>query len=165
MITDLEKIQQLSDLKEDENFRFRSYLKMQYPEKIDKIVHRLYQKYSSKIDCTTCANCCMELQKLITKKDIKRIIRSLNISKDEFTKEYIEINDEGDMELKDLPCRFLEKKKCAIYPDRPYDCRSYPHLHKKEFTHRLLSVIKNCAVCPIVFNVYEELKVILKFRN
>jgi len=165
MIKDLVKIQQLGNLNEDENFRFRSYLKMQDPDKIDKIVNGLYQKYFTAIDCTTCANCCIVLQTLITKKDIKRIIRSLNMSDEEFMREYIEINMEGDRILKDLPCRFLVNKKCAIYRDRPYECRSYPHIHKKGFTCRLFGVIDNYSVCPIVFNVYEDLKLILRFKN
>lgn len=38
------------------------------------------------------------------------------------------------------------------------NCISYPHLHKKDFTSRLIGVIENCSVCPIVFNVYERLK-------
>ena len=29
---------------------------------------------------------------------------------------------------------------------------------KKNFTSRLMGVIGNCSVCPIVFNVYELLK-------
>ncbi len=56
MITDLEKIKQLGEINETENFKFRSYLKMQDPEKIDKIVHQLFQIYSSKTDCTTYAD-------------------------------------------------------------------------------------------------------------
>lgn len=165
MITELVEIQHLGEINEDENFRFRSWLKMQDPEKIDKIVHSLNQKYSSAIDCTACANCCTVLQPLITKKDIKRIIRALNTSGEEFTKEYIEINMDGDPVLKDMPCRFLVNNKCTLYPYRPYDCRSYPHLHKREFTYRLLGVICNYAVCPIVFNVYEDLKTIMRFHN
>jgi len=138
---------------------------MQDSEKIDKIVHRLNQKYSSAIDCIVCANCCMVLQTLIAKKDIKRITRSLNTSAEEFTKEYIKTNMEGDQVFKNLPCWFLENNKCVIYPNRPFECRSYPHLHKKDFTFRLLGVIGNYAVCPIVFNVYEELKSILGFKH
>ena len=111
MITELVEIQHLGEINEDENFRFRSWLKMQDPEKIDKIVHSLNQKYSSAIDCTACANCCTVLQPLITKKDKKRIIRALNTSGEEFTKEYIEINMDGDPVLKDMPCRFLVNNK------------------------------------------------------
>ena len=164
MITDLVKIKHLGEINEDENFRFRSWLKMQDPDKIDKIVHRLNQKYSSAIDCTACANCCSVLQPLIAKKDIKRIARSLNISADEFMKDYVEMNSDGDSIFRDLPCRFLENNKCKIYPYRPYDCRSYPHLHKKDFTYRLFGVLDNYAVCPIVFNTYEDLKTVTGFR-
>jgi hypothetical protein len=38
------------------------------------------------------------------------------------------------------------------------DCRSYPHLHKKDFAHRVIKVIDNCSICPIAFNVFERLK-------
>ena len=43
------------------------------------------------------------------------------------------------------------------------DCRSYPHLHKKEIISRLMGVVFNCSVCPIVFNVYEQMKLELWF--
>jgi len=164
MITDLEKIHQLGEINKAENFRFRSWLKMQDIEKTDKIVHQLFQYYSSKIDCTTCANCCIVLTTLITPRDLKRLSRSLEIPAEEFKKKYIKTDRDGDMILKDLPCKFLENKRCTIYPYRPYDCRSYPHLHKMKFTTRLFGVINNYSVCPIVFNVYEDLKTRLRFK-
>ena len=36
--------------------------------------------------------------------------------------------------------------------------RPFPHLHKEEFIFRLWGVVENCPICPIVFNVYEQLK-------
>jgi len=164
MITDLEKIKQSGEEREKENFDFRSWLKMQDPKKIDKMVHRLNQIYSSKIDCTACGNCCIVIRPLVSNKDIKRITRYLNLSEDEFEKEYTEIDNEGDRLFKNLPCRFLLNKRCSIYPYRPFECRSYPHLHKKDFTYRLFGVIENYSVCPIVFNVYEDLKLQLGFK-
>ncbi|GAI19918.1 unnamed protein product, partial [marine sediment metagenome] len=52
METDLSKIRKLSKEKEDENWEFRSFLKGCdiAEEKIDSIVHKLYQKVSSEID-------------------------------------------------------------------------------------------------------------------
>jgi hypothetical protein len=41
---------------------------------------------------------------------------------------------------------------------RPNDCRLFPHLHKKGFVFRLIQVVENCSICPIVFNVFERLK-------
>jgi Fe-S-cluster containining protein len=165
MITDLDKIKQLGEEREKENFDFRSWLKMQDPKKTDKMVHRLNQFYITKIECTTCGNCCIVIRPLVSNKDINRITRHLNMSEDEFEKEYTEIDDEGDRLLTNLPFKFLENKICSIYPCRPFDCKSYPHLHKKDFTYRLFGVIDNYSVCPIVFNVYEDLKLQLGFKT
>jgi Fe-S-cluster containining protein len=52
----------------------------------------------------------------------------------------------------------LQNNLCRVYNDRPGDCRSYPHLHKRDFVFRVNQAFSNCFVCPIVFNVYEELK-------
>ncbi len=41
---------------------------------------------------------------------------------------------------------------------RPEVCRSYPHLHKDNINHRLLNFINNTFVCPIVYNIMEDLK-------
>jgi hypothetical protein len=81
-----------------------------------------------------------------------------------FKRDYLVTDEEGDMHFKDLPCPFLIDKKCSVYDSRPDDCRSYPHLHKNEFLSRLFGVIDNYSICPIVFNVYEELKYKLHFR-
>jgi Fe-S-cluster containining protein len=56
------------------------------------------------------------------------------------------------------PCPFLQDNFCTVYDHRPSDCRSYPHLHKRDFVFRMNQAFSNCSVCPIVFNVYEELK-------
>ena len=48
---DINKIRRLAKQKEDENYKFRSFLKSFDYEEIDVIVHRLYRTISSKIDC------------------------------------------------------------------------------------------------------------------
>jgi Fe-S-cluster containining protein len=57
-----------------------------------------------------------------------------------------------------VPCGFLQEQGCSVYDSRPDDCRSFPHLHKREFRSRLIGVIENCSICPIVYNVFEGLK-------
>jgi Fe-S-cluster containining protein len=81
-----------------------------------------------------------------------------------FKIEFIEKNEDGDMHFKSLPCPFLLDKKCSVYDSRPDDCKSYPHLHKKDFLSRLFGVIDNYSNCPIVFNVFEDLKFKFHFR-
>jgi len=67
-------------------------------------------------------------------------------------------NDSEKYNFKELPCPFLKDDRCSNYDYRPKDCRSYPHLHKKDFRSRLWGVVENYSMCPIVFNVYERLQ-------
>ena len=131
---------------------------------IDKVVHELFDFYSSNIDCTKCGNCCRVMKPQILKKDLKSLSLVTNLTLDEFKKEYTQIDEDGDMSFNKLPCPFLKDLKCSVYDCRPNDCRSYPHLHKKDFISRLYGVIDNYSVCPIVFNVFEDLKFRLHFR-
>ena len=164
MITDLKKIRELGIQNEDKNYRFRSFLKMKDPEKIDKIVHQLNQEYASKIDCTQGGNCCSELSPLVDADDVEKLSVSIGMSLAEFKKKYTKKDEDGDLCLNLIPCSFLKDMKCTVYNARPKECISYPHLHKSDFTSRLLGVIHNYSICPIVFNVYEDLKNRMNFR-
>jgi uncharacterized protein len=161
----LEKIKLLVEQNEEQNWRFRSFLKFEDDRKIDRIVHRLYQKISQDIDCTQCGNCCRELNPLLTKKEIKLLANFIDISEDKFVEHYTELDaTENKLGLKETPCSFLKDHKCTVYECRPSDCRSFPHLHKREFTTRLINVLQSYSICPIVFNVYEHLKNEMRFR-
>ncbi len=138
---------------------------MQYSEEVDEIVKKLNDYYSKNIDCQKCANCCTELQALVTKSDVKKLASKLIISDNTFIKDYVETDEEGDFLLRHKPCKFLNGKKCRIYEQRPEDCISYPHLHKEHFISRLLGIIGNYSTCPIVFNVYEDLKEHFNFNK
>lgn len=162
---DLEKIKKTAKIKEEENFKFRSYLKNIdiRAREIDSIVHNIYDEVIKQIDCTKCANCCNTKKPSLDEKDIKRFVSSLDIKKEDFRKKYLEeIESDTNKKLYEfnlLPCPFLKNNLCTNYDNRPKDCQSFPHLHKKNFTTRLLEVIDNYEICPIVFNVYEELKI------
>jgi uncharacterized protein len=164
MITDLDKIMHLGEQNKDVNFRFRSFLKSKDEDRLDRTVQDLFNFYSSNIDCTQCGNCCTILKPIIQNADIKTLAPLTNKSDQDFKIDYTVTDEDGDMHFKDLPCPFLLDKKCTIYDSRPEDCRSYPHLHKKDFLSRLLGVIDNYSICPIVFNVYEDLKNKFHFR-
>lgn len=161
METDINKIRKLSKEKEDENWEFRSFLKGGdiSEEKIDLIVHELYQNVSSEIDCRACANCCRGVQPVLDQEDIERLSKCLGISCAQFKDQYlVKDDDPGKFVFNKKPCPFLKDNLCSHYTNRPKDCRSYPHLHKCGFIFRLVNVIGNCSICPIVFNVYEYLK-------
>jgi uncharacterized protein len=161
----LEKISQLAIRKEDQNYRFRSFLKMQDPEKIDRIVHRLDREIREQINCTLCGNCCNELSPRLSDGEIDRLAQIDSISKEEFIQKFVESDPvEGYNFLKGNPCKYLCEKKCSVYSDRPEDCRSYPHTHKKDFNTRTMGINENYGICPIVFNVFERLKMEMRFR-
>jgi uncharacterized protein len=157
--TDLVRIKTLSERRENENFEFRAFLKAEcLSEQLDALTHQLYRDVSAVIDCLTCANCCREIVPALDQDDLERFARGLGVSSKEFAGEYLMGNDEGGLTFRQAPCLFLNDKHCRNYGARPMDCRSYPHLHKENIMGRLLSVVANYSICPIVFNVYEGLK-------
>jgi Fe-S-cluster containining protein len=161
IITDTSKIEELASQKEDENWEFRKYLKGSdfSGHRLDTAVHVLHRWISKRIDCCKCANCCKTCSPILENSDIHQLARHLNLAPADFQQQYLIVDEENDGYcFREMPCPFLRDNLCSIYKQRPADCRSYPHLQKNDFTFRLWQVISNCSVCPIVFNVYEELK-------
>jgi uncharacterized protein len=161
---DIEKINRISKQKENENYKFRDFLKEQDSDRVDKIVHRLYKEIAEQIDCTNCGNCCKNLSPCVTDNEIDILSKTDNILHEAFVTRFIEQDEINHVKyLKDTPCKYLVDKRCVIYADRPLDCKSYPHIHKKYFISRTLDVINNFGICPIVFNVFERLKIEFRF--
>jgi hypothetical protein len=159
---DLEKIKLVGKQKENENWKFRSFLKGLdiEAEELDEIVHQINNEVSSQIDCTKCANCCKVFNPALDAEDVAKLSSSMNMRTDDFKTAYlVESKDEIDCyNFNIVPCPFLKGNECINYVNRPKVCESYPHLHKEEFWTRLMGVIQNYSICPIVFNVYERLK-------
>lgn len=164
--TNLEKIARLSVKNEKENFRFRTYLKMQDSEDVDRIVHLISKEVTEQIDCTACANCCIKLHTNLNDREINTLAKIENLSKEDFIAANLEMDDPLDgYFLKEMPCKYLKDKKCSIYEDRPGECRSYPNTDKDDFSSRTFGMINNYEICPIVFNVYERLKLEMGFKK
>src|SRR5882757_1266398 len=89
METDLLRIQQLSQEHDDENWKFRSWLKQNAPDSIDGIVKALSQKYFSLIDCTQCANCCRSPQTEFKRIELHAIAKTLGQSMEAFEKQFM----------------------------------------------------------------------------
>ena len=161
--TDLKKIKETAEKKWDENWEFRSFLKGYDIEikELDSIVHKLVERVSMEIDCTACGNCCKKVLPTLEQEDIERLSHGLDTTPEAFKRQFLVKNDEAFSEgfiFKKKPCPFLKGNLCSHYALRPTACRSFPHLHKEGFVFRLIGVVHNYAVCPTVFNVYEQLK-------
>ncbi len=151
-------IKEKAQKKEKENQEFRIFLKGYNHHQVDKMVHKIYQKYLSRYDCTACGNCCKILVITLYHEEVEKIAKYLNISYKKMKKKYIERKTAEGFILKGQKCPFLHDNKCSIYKYRPEVCRSYPHLHKDNINHRLISIFDNVSICPIVYSIIEELK-------
>lgn len=155
----LQKIQDLSRQRKQENAQFKVLLRNIPTKKVDALVHQLNQEVSAIMDCTTCGNCCKQLEPPVDQDEINRLATLKGMNVNYFEGDYVgkEVNT-GIQFLKCQPCIFLKTNTCEIYEQRPASCADYPHLHQPNFKFRWKSVMANYAVCPIVFNVVEQLK-------
>jgi Fe-S-cluster containining protein len=168
---DLVQIRQRAEEKEDENYRFRRFLKTQCklePEEIDQRVFAATRRVWAGIDCTACANCCREVHPTFTEAEVDRLAQRLGMGHAEFVESYLEGSEpdsENPWTTRTTPCPFLKDNRCSVYEDRPADCRGYPYLDEPNFVFRTLAMIERTFTCPIVYQVMEELKGSLGFAR
>lgn len=168
LIREIPLIERYARHNEAEDWRFREHLKtrLNRPQaETDAVVRAVTDEIWQQIDCTTCGNCCRTLQVVVDKEDIARLSERLKIDQVQFTRRYTKLED-GTRYFSSSPCVFLgEDNRCTVYEDRPKACRDFPYLHEPHFTSRSLMMINNTAVCPIVFNVWQTLKVRFGFKR
>jgi len=94
---------------------------------------REFFKKGINFKCQGSANCCVSRGSYgyvyLSKKDLIKIAKYLNVSINLFKKKYCQYSD-GYLHLKEINingnCQFLENKKCSIYTARPIQCRTWP---------------------------------------
>lgn len=101
----------------------------------------------------------------LTEENISPVAEKLNVSTADFKNKYVEESLQGQMIMNTIPCHFLNENRCSVYAERFTECRDFPHLHKNNFKGRLFGTLIHYAMCPIVFNVVEELKTETGFRE
>lgn len=161
LITQIPRIGRYARANEDEDWRFRNYLK-NHPNltgaKLNAMVREETEFVWNRIDCTKCANCCKVMQPSVDGGDIRRLAKRLKMTPKEFEAEYVEPGEMGEKQFKNAPCRFLgDDGACTVYEDRPKACQDFPYLHK-DFLSRSMMMYSNREVCPIVFNVWQRVK-------
>lgn len=161
--SDKEKIAKLSIIKQEENDAFRVFLKNRNAEKIDQLVFQINHEVEQIIDCTACGACCRGLMINVTQSESDAVAAHLEMNNYDFEEKYIEKSLGGQMIMNTIPCHFLSESKCTIYEKRFNECREFPHLHKPNFTDRLFGTLIHYSICPIIFNVVEELKTATQF--
>ncbi len=140
----LKSIEMLAQKKFEENVSFFKYLKTQDSSMIDEMVHSLNDVLSVEISCVECGNCCHNIRPTISYEDMIRFIEPDKIEEVKYQKS--------------MQCKHQKDKKCSIYNDRPDECKAFPYLDQNDFVSRSSSMIQDCEICPIVYNLVEQLK-------
>jgi hypothetical protein len=142
-----------------ETSAFVKKLKKKKPKSLDDVVHELHDEAFSTFNCLDCANCCKTIGPRLIDKDIERLAKHLRMKVSDFTNQYILTDEDGDFVFKEHPCPFLLPDNfCMVYENRPRACREYPHTDRKRFYQILPLSHKNCETCPVVLEIFEELK-------
>ena len=152
-----EKLKKAFEKVEEENWMIRTFLKGQEPEEVDRIVHSLHKELFDGFDCVACSNCCKAIVPIIEENEINAISSKIGLTCEDFKNKYL-VKAEEDFMISKNPCPFLTKKGRSIYEHRPKNCREYPYTDKEEIWTRLINLVENCAVCSVVFEIFERLK-------
>lgn len=145
--------------KHSENRKYFTKLRKKPPKNIDYVMQELHEKEFEKTDCLTCANCCKTTGPLFTNADIERISKYMRLKPQIFIERYLQVDEENDHVLQEVPCTFLgADNHCSIYDVRPKACREFPHTDRRKFQQISNLTLKNVAICPAAFNIVEAMK-------
>ncbi len=154
--------------KEKENMKFRTFLKNHADEDtLDKQFLELHQKLFDGYDCSQCRNCCKMYSGSIPGEDIGRDAAYLHMTEEAFIKRYLCRNSiTGAYETIHNPCDFLQENgECLLGECKPENCVKYPYTDQPERLWSLYSVLEAVKVCPVAFEIYEQLKEEYGFRR
>lgn len=142
-----------------ENKKFFAKLKKRPPKNLDYTMQELHTSEFNRTDCLSCGNCCKTTGPLFTNADVERISKHLRLKPQKFINSYLQIDEDNDYVLQQVPCAFLGADNCcSIYDVRPKACREFPHTDRKKFHQISNLTLKNVAICPAAFNIVEEMK-------
>ncbi|MGB3150691.1 MAG: YkgJ family cysteine cluster protein [Maribacter sp.] len=155
----LQQLPQKAGEKYLENKKFFAKLKKKPPKNLDYIMQELHTSEFEKTDCLSCANCCKTTGPLFTNADVERIAKYFRLKPKAFIETYLQIDEENDYVLQQVPCTFLGTDNyCSIYDVRPKACKEFPHTNRKKFHQISNLTLKNVTICPAAYTIVEEMK-------
>ena len=96
--------------------------------------------------------------------EVGTLAEHLKMNIDATKEKYIEESQQGNYFINTIPCHFLKPIINVPFMNIALrECRDFPHLHKPGFKARLPGTLMHYGRCPIVYNVIEEMKLLLGF--
>lgn len=127
-------------------------------KEVYQAISAIHEEVFAETDCLTCANCCKTSPPIVTRKDAKRIAKSLGIPPKTFIRHYLIEDYDGSLMMNGVPCTFLQgDNTCKIYEVRPEACRRYPHTDELQFKNRPKLNALNTVVCPAAESIVRRL--------
>jgi Fe-S-cluster containining protein len=126
--------------------------------RFDALVQPIVARVTAGIDCTQCGNCCKQQEPGVTVSEIEKLATLNHQSTTEFMAAHVAWDREGVSFLCTQPCIFLNQTVCSVYSSRPQACADFPGLHRPRLKWRMRQVEENYTLCPIVYNVVEQLR-------
>ncbi len=99
----------------------------------------------------------------ITEEESVETAEYLGLSTSDFKEKYVESGGGKLMIMNTIPCHFLKDCSCTIYEKRFTECRAFPNLDQPNFNSRLFATLIHYGMCPIIYNVVEQLKIATRF--
>ena len=163
------KLKFLAEKNETVNMRFRTWLKVNAdPDDLDRRFLRLHKELFADYDCSRCRNCCKEYIGSIPEADLERDAAGLNMSVEEFTCKYLNMErglDDGAYCAKGYPCSFLQNDgECLMGENKPENCVKYPYTDQPDRMGSLFSMLDTISICPVAYEIWERLKAEYRFR-
>ena len=143
----------------DANYKFRRYLKSHADgDELDRQFLELHVRLFEGYDCSSCRNCCKEQHPILEDDEVAPIAEYLQLTKEGFISTYLK-ESQGEYEFLETPCVFFKQgEPCLIEACMPRCCKNYPYTDKPERLSRMLGIIGSSYVCPVVFEILEQLK-------
>ncbi len=162
------KLEREARKKEKENLEFRAFLKENADlEELDGKFLRLHKQLFAEYDCSRCRNCCKMYKANILEEDIEKDADQLGVTPEQFVDFFLEKNSSGTGYLtKHKPCDFLQEDgMCRLADCKPDNCKKYPYTDRPERLLSLLGMLDIITVCPVAFEIFEQLKNEYGFRR
>jgi uncharacterized protein len=167
MEKDPDIVARLAAHREDENWHFRTFLRVLSPRKrrqVDRLAEAIAHGAALQMDCRTCGACCRDNAIPLDDSEVARLASRLGVSVDAFRRQYLADDPEDGPIIDARPCPFLAGNCCSVYEDRPEACRGYPYVGGG-IVLGMVGVIERAGTCPIIFDMLERLKDAVGFRR